>query len=239
MNRRRFITIAGGVLGAGGFSGAATAEMRGAVGAQDPALFEVTNRWTNSPVGPGEILEVHATIENVGGETGRTDIELVVGYTPEVEDSRMLTLAPGERRTITLEFRAGNPSGGYEEFPVRVDTGAHSVTEMVTVSSQTGDPALFEVDSVWTNSPVGANDLLEVYATIENVGDETGRTDIELIVGYTPEVEDSQMLTLEPGERRTITLEFRAGDPAGGREEFPVEVDTGAHSVTEMVAVVD
>ncbi|WP_245977500.1 COG1361 family protein [Halopiger aswanensis] len=216
-----------------------TADTRGVVGAQDPALFEVTNRWTNSPVGPGEVLEVHATIENVGGETGRTDVELIVGYSPEVEDRRMLTLAPGERRTITLEFRAGDPSGGHEEFPVRVDTGAHSVTEMVTVTTWTGDPALFEVDSVWTNSPVGASELLEVYATIENVGDETGRTDIELIVGYSPEVEDSRMLTLAPGERRTIILEFRAGDPSGGREEFPVEVDTGAHSVTEMVAVVE
>ncbi|MDQ2049213.1 hypothetical protein RBH26_01825 [Natronolimnohabitans sp. A-GB9] len=125
MRRRTVLTSVGTGLGVAGYVGAASA--------QDPALFEVSNVWTNSPVGPGEILEVDATIENVGDETGTTDVELVVGYDPQIEDSVLLTLGPGDRETITLEFRAGDPADGYEEFPVRVDTGAHTVTEMVAV----------------------------------------------------------------------------------------------------------
>ncbi|WP_121742591.1 COG1470 family protein [Natronorubrum halophilum] len=235
MDRRRFITHVGAGLGAAGYGGT-TVSAQG----DDPALFEVTFVGTNSPVGGGELLEVDATIENVGGETGRTDIELVVGYSPEVEDSEMLTLGPGDSQTITLVFRAGQPSGGREEFPVRVDTGAHTVTEMVVVTDEqngTADPALFEATNLQTNSPVGGGELLEVDAIIENVGGETGRTDIELVVGYSPEVEDSEMLTLGPGDSRAITLTFRAGQPSGGRESFPVRVDTGAHTVSEMVTV--
>ncbi|QSW98477.1 hypothetical protein [Haloterrigena alkaliphila] len=365
MNRRRFIAFTGGGIGTAGVGPATTSAQ------DDPALFEVATARTSSPVNGGDLLEVTAIIENVGDETGTTDVELIVGHTPEVEDSRTLTLAPGERQRLTLEFRAGQPSGGREEFPVRVDTGAHEASESVVVTADGGDPgegvtfdactqarltgtfedgypcyastifytesgvgntiiedgitvgedvdapftgtivvrisddsrviedgdriyvdvpnygeygtvltglttdeedyrvagtthgnphaegcleeirsrwedavgqgdsdpALFEVASVSTNSPVGPNELLEVSATIENVGDEAGTTDVELVVGHSPEVEDSQTLTLDPGESAAITLEFRAGTPSGGREEFPVRVDTGAHTVTEMVVV--
>lgn len=209
-------------------------------GEPSPAIFEVASVATNSPVGGGDLLEVSATIENVGDETGTTDVDLVVGYDPAIEDSELLTLGPGEFAELSLEFRAGQPSGGHEEFPIRVDTGAHMVTEMVAVTEngrETGDPALFEVSNVWTNSPVGGGELLEVSATIENVGGETGRTNIDLVVGYDPAIEDSQLLTLGAGDRETITLEFRAGYPAGDGESFPVRVNTGAHKVTKMVLV--
>ena len=209
-----------------------------------PATFAVADMRTNSPIGGGEVLEVEATIRNVGDETGTTDVELVVGHTPAVEDSEMLTLEPGESRTLTLTFRAGQPSGEVEEFPVVVDTGADSATRTVAVRSDatTGDgsgstPATFNVMDISTNSPVGGGEVLEVEATIRNVGDETGTTDVELIVGHTPAVEDREMLTLEPGESRTLTLTFRAGQPSGAVEEFPVVVDTGADAASETVAV--
>ncbi|ELY61283.1 hypothetical protein [Natronolimnohabitans innermongolicus] len=235
MQRRTVITAVGSALGAVGYGGTAAA--------QDPALFEVTFVGTNSPVGPGELLEVDATIQNVGGETGTTDIDFIVGYDPQLEGSQTLTLVPNEQYPVVFTFRAGQPSGGHEEFPIRVDTGAHTVTEMVTVTEDagngTGDPAVFEVANVSTNSPVGAEELLAVDATIENVGGETGTTDIELEVGYDPQIEDSETLTLGAGDREAITLLFRAGDPSGGSESFPVRVHTGAHTVTEMVTVID
>lgn len=69
------------------------------------------------------------------------------------------------------------------------------------------------------------------------MGDETGTTDIELVVGHDPVVEDSEMLTLDPGESTTLTLTFQSGQPAGGTEEFPIEVDTGADTASVMVTV--
>ncbi|ELY37829.1 hypothetical protein C496_20045 [Natronorubrum tibetense GA33] len=204
-----------------------------------PATFNVMEMSTNSPIGGGETLEVDTIIENIGDETGRTDIELIVGHDPQVEDSVMRTLDPGESSTFTLTFQAGDPTGGREEFPVVVDTGADTATETVVVEDEEPIPATFNVMETSTNSPVGGGETLEVDTTIENVGDEAGTTDIELIVGHTPQVEDSVMRTLAPGESSTFTLTFQAGEPAGGREEFPVVVDTGADTATETVAVID
>ncbi|QSW98949.1 hypothetical protein [Haloterrigena alkaliphila] len=104
-------------------------------------------------------------------------------------------------------------------------------------STDETSPARFEVTAMSTNSPIGPRELLTVNATIENVGDETGTTDVELVVGNDSSVEDSQSLTLESGESADITLKFRAGEPSGNREEFPVGVDTGAHEVSETVVV--
>ncbi|WP_436343360.1 hypothetical protein [Natronorubrum sp. FCH18a] len=202
-----------------------------------PATFRVAEMQTNSPIGGGETLEVTATIHNIGDETGTTDVDLVVGHDPEIEDSQMLTLDPGESTEITLLFEAGDPAGEVEEFPVVVDTGADTASEMVAVESDGPTPATFNVMDMTTNSPVGGGETLEVDTTIENVGDETGTTDIELVVGHDPVVEDSEMLTLEAGESADLTLTFQAGQPAGDTEEFPVEVDTGADTASEMVVV--
>ncbi|MFC6716022.1 hypothetical protein ACFQGT_17800 [Natrialbaceae archaeon GCM10025810] len=100
-----------------------------------PAFFEVADMNTNSPVDGGEPLEVNAVIENVGGEEGTTDIELIVGHDPVVEDTKdALTLDPSESEEITLTFQTGEPTGDVEEFPVVVDTGAHSEEETVAVN---------------------------------------------------------------------------------------------------------
>ncbi|WP_019991548.1 COG1361 family protein [Natronorubrum tibetense] len=202
-----------------------------------PATFQVAEMATNSPIGGGETLEVTATIHNIGDETGTTDVDLVVGHDPEIEDGQLLTLDPGESTEITLLFEAGEPAGEVEEFPVMVDTGADTASETVAVESDGTTPATFEVAEMATNSPVGGGETLEVDTTIENVGDETGTTDIELLVGHDPVVEDSEMLTLEAGESADLTLTFQTGQPAGDTEEFPVVVDTGADTASEMVVV--
>ncbi|UHQ95064.1 hypothetical protein [Haloterrigena alkaliphila] len=208
-------------------------------GGSDPAEFRVMGLQTNSPVGGGETLEVTPTIQNIGDETGRTDIELVVGHSPSTEDSTMLTLDPGESATPTLTFQAGQPAGGREEFPVVIDTGADTATRTVVVENDEPRPATFNVMGMSTNSPVGPGGTLQVNTTIQNVGDETGRTDIELVVGHSPSIEDSTMLTLDPDESASLTLTFQAGQPTGGREEFPVVIDTGADTASESVVVAD
>ncbi|WP_440771132.1 hypothetical protein [Natronorubrum sp. DTA28] len=389
MERRTFIATTGtgigigvaGCLDAGGTAdeGDETTAINDGEEPQEsavPATFEVSSMATNSPVGGGELLVVNATIENVGDEEGTTDVDLVVGHDPNVEDSEMLTLGAGETADLTLEFQAGHPAGDTEEFPVCVDTGAHEACETVAVgeaengngepdpgpdvtfesceratvsgSFEEGDiayastgfyteagfgntiiedgvtigedvapftgtitfeisdggavtegvdgvtvtvpdygeygtaitglttdpddfavagithsnphaedclaefesewedetgqngeptPATFEVASMSTNSPVGGGQLLTVDATIENVGDEAGTTDVDLVIGHDPSIEDSEMLTLEAGETADLTLEFQAGHPAGDSESFPVCVDTGAHESCRTVTV--
>lgn len=141
----------------------------------------------------------------------------------------------GENETSDSEA----PEGSGNESVDTGDDGGDNNTD----DGDSGDsndetsPARFEVTSMSTNSPIGPRELLTVNATIENVGDESGTTDVELVVGNDPSVEDSQSLTLESGETADITLKFRAGEPSGNREEFPVSVDTGAHEVSETVVV--
>ncbi|ELY60604.1 COG1470 family protein [Natronolimnohabitans innermongolicus] len=207
----------------------------------DGSTFEISSVRTNSPIAGGETLEVEATVENTSDQPVSSAVELIVGHDPEGVDSRTVGLQPGESADVPLTFAAGHPAGDREVFPGEVTTEDDSVEFTIVVEDEDEEPtpATFDVMELSTNSPVGGGETLEVDTPIENVGDETGTTDIELIVGHSPEVEDSVMRTLGPGESSTFTLTFQAGDPAGGREEFPVVVDTGADTATETVAVID
>lgn len=139
-----------------------------------------------------------------------------------------------EDRTSESDAGAGgNETGGSDE-----DTDESNAKEDDTDDGSTGD-ATFEVVAIETTSPVAGGETLEVFATVENVGDEAGTTDVDLVVGHDPTHEDSRAVTLEPTEAAEVTLGFRAGDPTDGREEFPVRVVAGTHEATETVVVTD
>ncbi|WP_245726709.1 hypothetical protein [Natronorubrum sediminis] len=199
--------------------------------------FGIETVDTNSPISSGETLEVEATIQNTGDSTGTTDVDLVVGHDPELADSESVELDSGDAATLTLTFEAGDPAGESEEFPGVIETADDESEFQIVVEDAEPTPATFDVQELSTNAPVSAGETIETEATVRNVGDETGTTDVELVVGHDPVVEDSELLTLEPEEEATLRLPFEAGDPAGESESFPIEVDTGADSATEMVVV--
>ncbi len=88
----------------------------------DSSYFEVSGLETNSPIGPNEQLRVEATIENTGAQRGESPVALIIGHDPQIEDIERVALGANESDNLTLEFTAGEPGGGYEEFPIIVET---------------------------------------------------------------------------------------------------------------------
>ncbi|MFA9427353.1 hypothetical protein [Natronorubrum sp. A-ect3] len=102
--------------------------------------------------------------------------------------------------------------------------------------SDAGVPATFEVEITDTDSPVTGGEELGVDATIENTGGLHGTTEAVFIVGHDPSREDSETVTLEPGESTDVRLSFTSSEPAN-TEEFPVVVETETDSDTETAVV--
>lgn len=101
-------------------------------GGDGEAQFAVTITGTNAPVTGGERLAVTATVENVGGAAGSGDVELVVGRSPEVVDSRTVGLEPGGTATVRLGYDT-YPVANDDAFPVSVRSPHASDTRTVTV----------------------------------------------------------------------------------------------------------
>ncbi|OAQ54359.1 hypothetical protein HTG_02105 [Natrinema mahii] len=98
----------------------------------DEAQFAVSITGTNAPVTGGEFLAVTATVENVGGAAGSGDVELVVGHSPEVVDSRNLGLTPASVARVRLGYDT-YPVANDDTFPVSVRSPHTSDTRTVTV----------------------------------------------------------------------------------------------------------
>ena len=94
--------------------------------------FAVSISGTNAPVDGGDWLAVTATVENVGEAAGSYDVELVVGHSPEVVDSRTIGLTPGQTATVSLGYET-YPVTTDDTFPVTVRSPHSSDTRTVTV----------------------------------------------------------------------------------------------------------
>ncbi|OLZ40485.1 hypothetical protein A6E15_05550 [Natrinema saccharevitans] len=98
----------------------------------DEAQFAVSITGTKAPVSGGDFLAVTATVENVGGTAGSGDVELVVGHSPTVVDTRRVGLEPGETATVRLGYDT-YPVANDDTFPVSVRSPHTSDTRTVTV----------------------------------------------------------------------------------------------------------
>ncbi|WP_049922040.1 hypothetical protein [Halopiger djelfimassiliensis] len=88
-----------------------------------------------------------------------------------------------------------------------------------------------------TNAPVDAGEFLEVSAVVENASGAGRTAELELVVGHDPTVVDTQTVTLDPGETRTVTLGYETY-PTSQDERFPVRVIGGGDDDEVTVLVV-
>lgn len=188
--------------------------------------FDVTIEGTNSPVTEGETMTFDATIENTGETTDTQEIALTVDGAER--DSVETTLEPGQSRIIALEWdtQAGD-AGGY-------DAEVSSETDEAVWDVNVVSEPEFDVTIDGTNSPVTEGETLTVDATVENTGEATGTQDVALSVGDSQR--DSTELTLEPGESRSITLEWATGDGDAGGYTATVESETDSDATDVTVA---
>ncbi|WP_137289752.1 NosD domain-containing protein [Natronorubrum halophilum] len=110
------------------------------------------------------------------------------------------------------------------------------------------DPAYLDVSIDSTNSPVEANETLEVNATITNTGDESGTQTIALDLDGTDV--DDQSVTLDGGDSATVTLSYVTGDADVGQytatvtsendsDSLSVEVTDGTGDSSSQTAIVN
>ncbi len=148
----------------------------------------------------GTVIDVSATIENVGEEEGTQTVEFRVDGDPLAEQE--VTLGAGDSEPVTFGDIDTSPlePGEYEH---GVFTDDDSQTATLTIEEE--EPAVAEF-SVFDLDPVDVTvtqgDIIDVQATIENTGGETGTQTVQFRVDDNPLVDEE--LGLEPGESELV-----------------------------------
>ncbi|WP_340104875.1 PKD domain-containing protein [Rhodohalobacter sp. 8-1] len=191
---------------------------------QTQANFAVSIDGTNSPITEGESLDVTATIENTGDQSGTQDAILEVGGIQR--DATSLSLSAGESQTVTLTWDTSIGDSG--DFTATVASEDETTSTSALVLAQEN----FAVSIDGTNSPITEGESLDVTATIENTGDQSGTQDAILEVGGIQR--DATSLSLSAGESQTVTLTWDTsiGDSGDFTATVASEDETTSTSVT-------
>ncbi|WP_265108887.1 MSCRAMM family adhesin SdrC [Halosolutus halophilus] len=191
---------------------------------------------TDHPVDAGEYLEVLVELAPVDGPAAG-EVRFVVGHDPTEVDSRGVTLESGETESVTLGFETALVRNN-QQFPVRAVTDADESERSVLVYGTEDGPdgGDVAVRIRGTNHPVGAGEVLDVTAELENVGTGTVTERIDFVVGHDPTTVDSETVQLDPGEAETITLQFETA-LVRNTQEFPVRVRSDVDEAVRTVRV--
>ncbi len=133
---------------------------------------------TNDPVTEGEVLEIDATVENTGESPATQTVTFTVGN--ETVATEPVQLASSGSRSLTFTHRVDRDDDGTD---VRVASENDSATRTLTVDA-TETPATYELSGLTpTDTAVGVGgDPIDVSATVENTGTESGVQDLEMQV---------------------------------------------------------
>lgn len=197
------------------------------------AIFGVSINESESDPGVtvGETATVAADINNFGEEADTQNITLEIhdsdGTLVHTATEDDLTLAGGEMETVAFDWdTTGEDPGTYDAtISSEDDEGTHEITV-----SEAGHPN-FAIRIDETNSPVGQGGTLNVTATIDNIGDETGTQDITLDIDGTEE-DRIQDLTLADGADETVYLEWETQPGDVGTYEANVSSEDDWEIVT-------
>ena len=168
----------------------------------EPAEFLVSNLDpVDVTVIQGEIIDVTADVENAGELPGSQTIEFRVEGDPLAEQE--LDLDPGQTESVTFADIDTSPldPGDYEH---GVFTEDDSETGILTVEAPP-EPAEFAVSGLDPmDVTVTQGDIIDVSATVDNVGEETGTQSIEFRVDGDPLAD--QELELNGGQSEVVTF---------------------------------
>jgi len=176
----------------------------------EPPYFEISILEMNTPINEGDLMEVSVEIENTGGVAD----EQVVEMNSEIgNDTKTISLNPGETKTVDLGIETSIDDAG--EYEITILTENDSKTGTVEIV----EPAFFELSNITTDGSIIEGELLEVYIEIENTGDVSGEQTVEL---NTAVGNDSETISLNSSETKTVTLIIDTEDGDAGKYEFRV-----------------
>ena len=205
---------------------------------REPADIGVSIDSITDPVrAEQDELEVVATLDNTGGVSGTTDVNLE--YNGNVQDTASsVTVDAGATETVTFD---GTTLGSNLIGDVNVDVTAadQTVDETITVL-EAPDAALFRVSQLEIDDPTVTDDILrqsdetvDVSATVENIGDLTGTQDIVLTTAG--ETRETTSVALDGGETETVTFELDPTTLTLGERTIAVESEESAQTATRPV----
>lgn len=173
----------------------------------EEGTFVVDIEETNSPIEEGETLDVVTTVENTGDTEETQFVDLEVDDISD-SDSRELTLDGGAPTTITLSMSTTESDEGTHT--AIVESNDTSDETAITVASAADDP-FFEIDRVDPSYiKVPADGSFDVDLVITNTGDEADTQSVTYAIeaeALSRMVTESQEVTIDPGETKSVTFE--------------------------------
>ncbi|WP_154660585.1 CARDB domain-containing protein [Halopiger goleimassiliensis] len=185
-----------------------------------PPSFDVIDGELGSDdVRVGQSVAVTATVENTGPPGTETVAVLVDG---EVEAERQVRIDEGATEDVTVHLTLETP-GTYEIAVGEREVGTLTVSEPAPaeLTVRNADLGAFEV---------GVGESVAVTATVENTGETTGTSTVELLVDG--DVVAERDVTVAGGETEPVSFEH-AFDAAGRYEVVVSGVSAGTITVVE------
>lgn len=197
----------------------------------NPARFRIPSGVSGpGQVAVGEAITVEATVENTGGQTHTQSVTLRDSL-GEVFDTQDVTLDAGQSQSISLSVPASRTTGT-RIYNLVFETFDDEKGKTVEVVEPT--PANFQVSNVSpASSEITVGDSVDVTATIENTGTETGSKTIELLDGSGSKL-DEQSKSIPGGGTASVTLTVPSSRTSSqGTLDLTVETpdDSGSTSV--------
>jgi PGF-pre-PGF domain-containing protein len=204
-----------------------------------PAEFGVSGLDAPDRIQSGDVVDVTATVENVGDASGSAEIELRFG-----DD---VTGTEGEDYTVLDTNETSALDGGTSD-PVEftdVTFGEDGVSEIGVASggSLVRQPVVVEpeaaffdasIDEDASDTTVTAGQTATVEAIIENVGGQEAAQFVEVLING-GEDDASEVRTLDAGDTVRIPVSVDTASDADGT--IGVEFLTGNDSVTQSVTI--
>lgn len=182
-----------------------------------PATFTIQNLMINpSSIDKGGTVTISVDISNIGGRAGTHTITLTLNGLLKEESS--ITLDPDMTETISFEIL------GEEEGMYSVDVNG------IVGSFEVISPAIFTISELYINpSSIKKGEKVTISVEVSNTGGRFGDFDVELKINDV--VEDVEVVSLDPGEHRTVSFQLTAKDE--GTHSVGVNGLMGEYTVTK------
>jgi len=235
-------------------TGLTTPEMTGAAAEENMSGLDFNTTWTTVSDGYPELLppnfqfddlspvnatvlnrstvDILASVINTGGRSGTQAVTLSVGGLTRTQNA---TVATGEQVTVTFSVDTGQLGPG--TYTHEVTTRNDSANGTLTVEEGPEEPTFRVSDLTPANATVGNGTLVNISAAIENVGNQSGTQSIEFSLDG---VNATRNLTLDRGERRTVTFGLDTGQVGPGEYTHQIaSANTSANGTLTVRAVPD
>jgi hypothetical protein len=214
VSRQQSVTVAGGAvkpvaftdidtgaLGPGSYTheiATANDTVSGSLTVQAPANLQLANlNPANGTAVAGDKIDISATVENTGDIQANQTVTLNVG---SISRQQSVTIPGGEFQVVTFtDVRTGQLGPG--EYTHEITTANDSISGTLTVQA----PANFSVSGLQpADATVDNGDIIDISATLTNVGDVQGTQTVTLTVDG---ITRTSAETLNASESGTVTFE--------------------------------